>query len=705
VITAKVLASMSLAALPQDSVQRDSVIVLEEYVITATRAAPVVKYEQPAALTVVAPTLSRRASGATAANLLRDLTGVQVQQTSAGQGAVILRGMVGNQVLMLVDGVPMNNGTYRDGPGQYLATIDPETIERIEILRGPASSLYGSDAQGGVLNVITRPHQFRGPGSARVAMAGSTADRGYRTRVAGHIGSSWSLGLGGTYLQSGDLRAGGSVGRQAPTGFDAWGVDGQFTWSPAERHTLTATVQHFTMDGVPRYDRYVEFRAPAPGPDAEHVFRPQARQLAYVRHRFQNGTTGLATVDITASLAVQREGRDRIRRLDTGPDSIRTRWRDDVYTPGVSAVATSIPVLGSQPILVTWGAEWYHDALASNGYDQNLNTGATTALERGSSGGNVPTGNFPDGSSADRIGAFVTAEVQVSERLRLSAGGRFSAFRNQANVGTAFGGVVSNSNSALTGQLGTVVSIARYWYVAARVAQGFRAPNLYDLTRVGPVPGGIQLPNPNARPERSWTGDLSLRYEAERTAFDITAYYTRVSDFIDRGPGTFNGDTLFDGERVFQGVNVGTARVRGLEAEAARQVGPVQLRTTLLYTVGDQDDAGGVTEPMAKIPPLSGSVAARWTPRARPWWLEYALRWAAKQDRLGSRDLADPRIPPGGTPGYTAHGIRAGATLPNGVDVALGLENLGNELYRDHASGVDAPGRHLWAGASWTLGW
>ena len=152
---------------------------------------------------------------------------------------MVLRGLVGNQVLYLVDGVPMNNGTYRDGPGQYFATIDPELVERVEIVRGPASVLYGSDAQGGIVNVLTRSTPSTGTRSLYLAGNYSSADHGFRGRASlGFAGSTWRLGLGGSVVSTGDLRAGGDVGKQVPTGFDAEGVDLDFGFMPNNRHTL-----------------------------------------------------------------------------------------------------------------------------------------------------------------------------------------------------------------------------------------------------------------------------------------------------------------------------------------------------------------------------------------------------------------------------------------------------------------------------------
>ncbi len=701
-ITALVAASATTLAFPQDTTTRDTIIRMEEYVVRATRAADTDKMNEIAALTISLPALGQRSSSPVAADVFRDLTGVHVQQTSAGQGSIVLRGLVGNQVLMLVNGVPLNNGTYRDGPGQYLATVDPETIDRIEIIRGPASVLYGSDAQGGVVNIITTPHVYRGERSVRIAGMATTSNLGYRGRFSAGLDTErWRFGVGGTLQYANDLRAGGGLGRQIPTGFDAAGLDAEVEFRLSDEHTFSGVVQHFNMVDVPRYDRYVDFRAPAPGRDAEHLFRPQTRQLGYFRYGYRAGTGILHRLDITGSLSVQREGRHRIRRESVGPDSIRTNWRDDVYTPGISVVGRSILALGASPISLTWGTEWYHDQLNSSGEDENLNSGQATPIERTGGTGPIPSGNFPDGADADRFGVFLAAEYPIIEQITVTAGGRFSLFRSEADNGIALGGSVENSASQLTGQIGVVVAPHRQWRIAARVAQGFRAPNLYDLTRAGPVPGGVSLPNPNAQPEKSVSSELSLRYGSSTTAFDITGYYSTITDFIDRAPSTFNGDTLFNGERVFQGINVGEARVWGIEAEAVQQIGPVQARTNLFFTRGDQTPASGLEEPMSKIPPFNGMIGLRWATASAPVWVEYIFRWSAEQDRLGSRDESDTRIPDGGTPGYAVHGVRAGASLMENLDVSAGFDNIADKLYRTHASGVDAAARHVWIGLNW----
>lgn len=700
-MTAATLALLGAAAMRAQE-PADTIVRLSEVVVTGTRSTVTARLEQASAVSLSLATPERRAASPVAADLLRDVPGVFVQQTSAGQGAVVLRGLVGNQVLLLVNGIPMNNGTYRDGPGQYLATIDPETIERIEVIRGPASVLYGSDAQGGVVNVITKSHFFDGLRSVRVALNGSTANMGYRTRLsAGAMSSRWSIAGGGTLVNAGDLRAGGGLGRQDPTGFDAVGFDLDLRYHPGRHHEVAAVVHHFRMDDVPRYDRYVTFRAPVPGSDAEHRFSPQTRQLGYLRYAFAPASHGIVSgLEATISLAIQREGRNRVRLLDNGqPDTWREESRDDVYTPGLSLVGSSDVELAGLGVTLTWGGEYYRDRLQSRGTHENMTSGITQEIVRGAAdGGVLLAGNFPDGANSDRVGIFLAAETYVLPSLKLAVGGRWSRFRNEADVGTELGGLVENTSSDVTGQVGLVAIPAPEWRVVARLAEGFRAPNLYDLTRVGPVPGGISVPNTDAVPERSLSVDLGVRYLTHRGAVALTVFRTRIRDFIDRAPGTFQGDTLFNGERVFQGRNVGTARIFGVEAEGVRRFGAVETRASVGYARGDQEGDDGVAEPMSKIPPLNGSASLRWTVPGYPLWFEYAVSFALRQDRLSSRDLGDPRIPAGGTPAYVVQGVRAGAELQPRLSLSVGLENLTDELYRTHASGVDSPGRHLWVG-------
>jgi outer membrane receptor protein involved in Fe transport len=179
-----------------------------------------------------------------------------VQQSNDGGGSPILRGLIGNQVLLMVDGIRMNNAIYRLGPNQYLNTVDIGQIERIEIIRGPGSVLYGSDALGGIINIVTKSRVVgdANPGAFEVSTRVASADGSVAGRLAYAGGSGPLSVVGGVSVKSfGPLRKGG--GHTQPfTGYDEWDADLKISAKPGDGQSLTALLQHVTQSDVNRTD-------------------------------------------------------------------------------------------------------------------------------------------------------------------------------------------------------------------------------------------------------------------------------------------------------------------------------------------------------------------------------------------------------------------------------------------------------------------
>jgi outer membrane receptor protein involved in Fe transport len=233
---------------------------------------------------------------------------------------------------------------------------------------------------------------------------------------------------------------------------------------------------------------------------------------------------------------------------------------------------------------------------------------------------------------------------------------------------------------------------------AIHLGQGFRAPNIYDLSTVSNVPGGIVLPSPDLDPERSTTLEISARKSGHRASAGAAVYATRITGFIDRTPGSYLGDTLFNGLRVFRAANIGSAWIRGVELNGdARLTRRMSLRGQAFHTYGAQTSVDGGHEPVGRIPPLSGALSLRRVvgSAASGAWIEAGLRAAGPQDRLSARDERDSRIQAGGTPGYAVWMLRASTDLW-GARLSGGLENVFDRGYREHGSGIDSPGRQLW---------
>ncbi|HSJ64883.1 MAG TPA: TonB-dependent receptor [Gemmatimonadaceae bacterium] len=640
-------------------------------------------------------------------DVLRESPGIQVQQTNSGHGTVILRGLTGNQVLLMIDGIRLNTATVRDGPNQYLALVDPERIARIEVIRGPGSALYGSDAMGGVVNIVTKNPGRRSEVEASLTYA--TADRGMRAHLGGSLGGARARARGGlTISAADDLRAGGGIGEQPHTGYSSYAGDLVVEAPLRGCHRLTMTGQGTMLRDVSRFDRLVNFRLdPAmastlQGRDTEFVFDPQTHLLGVARVDGTSCEGWMPASGIAAGAALQREGRlqrgigtDAMGVAAPAPD--REYQRDDTRT--VFATAHAEPRV-PHGVHLRVGLDVYDDLVSSHGYVETVAGGVRTPTTRSAGGEMIPAGRFPDGARMTTAGAYANGARLLGSRVRLLGGVRYDRSRVTLRAGDDFGGDVDAEHSAVSGQAGAAAYFDGGFVLSAHYGQGFRAPNIYDLSTVSVVPGGVVLPSADLEPERSSTLELSVRKSGPRVSGGTTVYATRITGFVDRMPGAYQGDTLYDGMRVFRAANIGEAWIRGVELHADASLNRrLTMRAQAFHTYGSQTGPGGEgREPVGRIPPLTGAIAVR---RAMGRmgsgsWLEFAVRGAGRQERLSERDRRDSRIQEGGTPEYTIASVRGAVYFGSATRVSMGLENLFDRGYREHGSGIDAPGRHVW---------
>lgn len=620
--------------------------------------------------TVEADELSRDVLRSTP-EALQGVTGVFVQKTNHGGGSPFVRGLTGNQVLLMVDGIRLSNSTFRYGPNQYLNTVAPHSIERVEVVRGAGSTLYGSDAIGGVVNVLSRgPRLVGGPTSAslRGLLRGMTDEMDRTARVEAEAGGGrWAVYAGADARWFGDLVAGGELGTEAPSGYDERSADAKALLRVASSTVLTVAYQQVHQSDVPRWDQVAQRGY------LRYGFDPQDRQLAYARSQTFLSHPWLRRIEATLSLQRSVEGRYRQRQGET----LEVRERDEVETLGVVVEARSEPRAGWR---ATSGVELYHDRVASSAAASDLATGA----------GETRRGLYPDGATATSLAAFTLHSFDVG-RLGLTLGGRFNSFAIAADDPVV--GRIDVRPSALVGNASVLFRLTPDQHLVASVSSGFRAPNVSDVGSLGPFDFGVEVPAPDLRPERSLTFELGHKARMGRVASTVAVFSTRLEDVIERVESTYLGSPTLDGDRVYRKENVGEARLRGVEAEVEVAL-PLRaaLFAAVVYAHGQNLD---LDEPMRRIPPLHGRVALRLAPRhgasGEIEWL-----WAAEQDRLASGDRADHRIDPEGTPGWNVLNLRAAWDV-GPLRLRLGVENLFDEAYRTHGSGIDGMGRAAWA--------
>jgi iron complex outermembrane receptor protein/hemoglobin/transferrin/lactoferrin receptor protein len=617
-----------------------------------------------------------------------------VQETNDGGGSPIIRGLVGNQILILVDGIRLNNSAYRLGPNQYLNTIDLNQIERIEVVRGAGSVLYGSDALGGVINIITRV-AGREPGTgpvgarwfSRLASANAGAiGRGEvsaQTRVVGLVG-------GLTLKRYGTLRGGRDTGAQALTGYDEWDGDAKASFRLGANQQLIVAGQRVTQRHVQRPD------VVAAGTELKWEWDPETRGLAYAHYVARELPGFIEQVDVTASFQQQAE---RYERIAAATPAITSTHVDRTRSLGTSLQFAS--TAGPRHLL-TYGVDAAADRIASRREDASSATGLATLAK----------GVLADGARYQSLALFLQDEIDVSPRLRLNLGTRFGSFHPHAIVSDPSTGplVVDTPQRALTSSARALFRLTPAVDLVGGVGQGFRAPNIDDLTILGRTGSRFEVPNPALKPETSLTMEAGVRGRSTLATGSATYFLTDIDGLIQRGAGTFNGRTFqdIDGDGVrgasepliFQRQNAGRAQLHGVELEGRlRPTDHWTVTGTVVRTVGTEQVTG---DPLRRIPPTYGRAVVGWSAGNR-WWADAYTVFASRQSRLAPGDLTDIRIPAGGTPGFLTLNARGGVTLTSQVQLTAGLENITDQTYRTHGSGIDGAGINAVVGLNWTF--
>jgi hemoglobin/transferrin/lactoferrin receptor protein len=647
-------------------------IRLDEVTVTATRLAEPT-FDVPRAVTVVTQDDVVRQTPFVASDLLRGQTGVFVQQTTPGQGTPIVRGLIGSGVLHLVDGMRLNNAIFRFAPNQYFSLVDAQNVERIEVVRGAGSTLYGSDAMGGVVNVLTPEPRFTGDDwqlGGRTLGQLSSANRGGVTRTS-LAGGRRGVGLTGgfTYETFGDLR--GGAGEQSPTGYDIYAADGKGRFE-GERLDAMVNVQYLRQPRTPRFDEVTPGFGQTEPSSAVFLFEPNDRLFLHGRFRLQQPAPFVERVQLDVSY----QDIDDDRRSRAFGSTREDRERNESRLIGVTLQLLSV---WRDWMTLTYGLDVYLDAVDSTRIGRDIETQAISRR----------AGRFADGSTQDSYGFYLQDEIRLHRRLTLLLGGRVSYF--DTSIAEADRGVGTDQRTTdVTGNAGLVFHLTESVNLVGNVGRGFRVPNVFDLSTLGPRPGNrFSIPNGDLGPEQILTYDAGVKYQSPRLAGEVFGFYSDYDDKIEEVP---TGAITEDGRTVVRSANLNTVTLYGVEAGARVHLPlEVELVGVLNYTRGTEELPDGSKGPADRIPPLNGRLGLVWRPSERVW-VEPFLGYAARQDRLSARDLADPRIDLRGTPGWVTVNVRAGWDVSRYLQVRAALENIADEAYRAHGSGVDAPG-------------
>lgn len=615
--------------------------------------------------------------------------GIMVQSTEYGGGSPSVRGLIGQQVLLMVDGIRITNSIYRFGPNQYLSTIDPFIVNRIEVVRGPGSVLYGSDALGGTISLWTHHREDFDKSfdiHARAKARGASADRSFhfRTETEGNLGMfGWYAGGSGKWRR--DLDGGKDTGRQPYTGYDEFDGNVHADFHLSDHWTLRGAAIAAALVNVPRSDQlFIGWRETGTDAFVEFHRDYQQHELYYAKLEGRELGGVLETVDVTVSADHQSEKR-RIRRRGT---TVLQEDEDTVLSGGLSAmVSTKLVPLNT----VTAGFELYHDWVNSDTRSTDQETGLTTK--------NPPRGSFADDSTYRTFGLYLQDEFKPAEWLSLVGGLRFTHIRVDMNeldpvpgdgVDLAgFDKTFTDLSWDLHGNVRLPIPEINLWAVAG-ISRGFRAPNIDDFSAFQETGSSFDVPNPDLDPETMTQIEVGLKGGNKKWKGSLFGFKSHIEDQITRENVTFGGSATSPSGKPFKARanSDHSTAIYGVELDLEVEVLPhVRPFVVFTYIVGRDR---GREEVIRRMPPTMATYGVRY--QEDKWFIEGYFESARGQRRLSADDKSDVRIPKGGTPGWTTANIRGGYEFTKRIKATLSVENLFDLDHRYHGSGVNEPG-------------
>lgn len=625
---------------------------------------------------------------------LKEIPGVMVQKTAHGQGSPYIRGLTGYRTLLLIDGIRLNNSVFRDGPNQYWNTVDPFGIQRMELVKGPSSVLYGSDAVGGTLNVITRkvlPDERIC--SADLVYRYSGADNSHVGRVEAGLRASDAMrfSAGFSYKDFGDVRAAG-IGIQPYTGYDEIDSDFEMEYRVSGGRKIVLAHQRVKQDDIWRTHKTIYARSwegTTVGADRKYA-TDQRRNLTYIRYQDQVKGGIVDSADLSLSFQRQKEDRDRIRNnykqelegFDVGAAGLTGQFSSNLQEMG----------------MLTCGFEYYRDSVDSY-LRKYLADGTLSAVEI--------QGSVADDARYDLAGLYLQDEIFFYDKLSILVGGRYTYAKARANrVKDPLSGTqiaLSRSWDNVTGNLrGQYFLVPEYWSLYGGITQGFRAPNLSDLTSFeAAFQDSIETPGTELSPEKYTNYEIGIKGQTGRCTVQAAYFYTDMADVIVRYPT----GAVLNGDRELKKANAANGYIQGCEISLNYKI-PRGFEWYGMFTWMEgrvdqpQFDASGnlvfKEDYVSKLQPLTTILGVRYVDPSDWYWAEGLVTLVGKQSKLAYTDREDTgRIPPGGNPGYTVATLRGGIKIGKHLQAAVAFENVFNEEYRVLGSGQNEPGRNL----------
>lgn len=662
----------------------------------------------------------------TSADLLDASNEVFVQKSQLGGGSPMIRGFATKSVLLTVDGVRMNNAIFRGGNLQNVINLDPNAMERTEVVFGPGSVIYGSDALGGVMAFHTKDPELSKTGNFRFDGNAMTRYATANDEKTGHIDlnlgtEKWGFLTSFTYSAFGDQQMGVNGpdeykrteqvkrinGRdsivlnpdpntQVPSGFDEWFLMQKIRFKPNENWDLNYGFHYSRTSNIPRYDRLTQRKPQLNGPlaNATWYYGPQIWMMNNLKIHHSMETTFYDEAKLTIAQQFYEESRHDREFRDP---LLRHREENvDIYTANLDFQKAF-----SENTRLFYGLQGVYNLVSSEAEEENIETGKTK-----------PTATrYPDGSDYQTYAGYARLVHNFSDQWTVNAGARYTHVALNADLtdNQSFYPLPFNKidlqTGAVNGNLGLIFKPGQSWRFKLNASSGFRAPNIDDVGKVfDSEPGSVVVPNDNLAPEYAYNGDFGIvKQFDDRGRLELTGFYTIVTNSMVRRPLSFNGrDSIeYDGEQS-ETLAVQNATGSTIYGGSIAFNTPItdHIRARLKYTyIEGETDAG---EPIRHVAPPFG--AGHLIYENSGLRLNFSARFnqeinngnlaPSEQDKLHMYALNGQQQPY--SPGWYTLNFRAGYELTNFLKVNAGVENILDKRYRSYSSGISAPGRNFY---------
>lgn len=664
------------------------------------------------------------------ADLLFNQSNVYLQKSQQGGGSPVIRGFEANRVLIVVDGIRLNNAIFRAGHLQNVLRIDQNVLQKAEVMYGNGSVIYGSDALGGVVNLVTRKPEFNTtPRTLLIKNELYTRFSNANNEVTHHYNvmlglKKWASFTGITYSNFGNVISGRNrsaeweqVGlrptfvkringvdqlvtnpnkyEQVESNYRQLDLIQKLSFSPNQANRNNINIQYSNTSNVPRYDRLTDADNSGNLKSAAWYYGPEKRLLAAYTWEHVKAHRAFDILKITPAYQRIQESRN-----DRAFQSVwlRTRMEDlDVFSLNVDAYKQ----IGRHEL--RYGIDGQHNLVYSKAYQKDVNTGVEKSLST-----RYPAG----GSSLSSAALFFSHTWEFNNHFVLNEGVRLSYLTNHANFGVSkdfysfLPASTSQQNTALNGNIGLVYSDNHRNRFFLNLSNGFRAPNIDDLNKLfDSQKNNVIIPNEQLKPEQTATLEIGTNlFPAKGLQLNANVFYTQLYDAIVVSPTQVNGsDSItYDGSkaRVNSLSNAQKAFVYGYQLTTNYTLGVLNLYGAYTYTYG-RVTSTPVETPLDHIPPVYGRFGG--AVKLKGWMLDAYTQFSGAKKLSDYSQSGEDNLQYAtskGMPAWYTLNIRGQYSLyTRGVLITLqsGIENIADVHYRLFASGISAPGRNIYA--------